>query len=783
MLIKFKLIQGVGNFTKTAAGGVDLSKVAVIYGENRNGKSTICDILHSLSENDSSVLLNRKSIPNDQTKPPKVELMFRTQAGNVDAIFQNEEWQDRYPECSRIYVFDQSFIHRNVITGQKLERSNSESMTSFILGENSAALYAALAEMNSNLREERRLLSNIESQLNTHAVGNVANYISSPLPLESSEQLKLKKTEYETTKLHITATINNIDKIRQRNVLSAVGVQVNFTQVCDSINAVLATNVQIIHQSSLLSLQAHIANHVNNPAAFKGWANQGVNQVKDTCPFCGQDLAPDAQNLIASYQQAFNEEFERFNEKTRQTLNGLRQPFRIPSTRETIIQQHQANVQLCQLYVEPQITNNPSFSSLSSTLNEKYNAIISSFDALHTNSQQATDFWAPRLESKYATPYEPAEQVRFDALNHSAATYNQAVYDYSVVTEELNTIFNAYKDTLNEAQLNRQLMATTQQLNQLDLKLKRISLEPLCIQYRGKQATINGLLSSYNSKKGQLDQSQTLYLHTYFNTVNQIFRQLGSSDFEIIKAQNNRGRNVVYDLRVKFKGEEIPPDKISTVFSESDRRALALCIFLAKIASLPPEEQSKAILIMDDPVTSFDNERIELILIKLDELHRLVKQLIITTHYKGMAAKTAKKFRHCANAIRLVNGNDTCEIHSVELKDMIATDHDLAFDKIKAFVERETHEDLRTSLRPFLESEIRSRFKKPLIESGKTPLSDLSPCVEVLTTNGNIRPDIAARLSSIINSLNTPMHEIGGDPIENARSLAEQILNIVYNEL
>ncbi len=41
MLKKIKLIQGIGNFTKTTARGIDLGDVTIIYGENRNGKSTL----------------------------------------------------------------------------------------------------------------------------------------------------------------------------------------------------------------------------------------------------------------------------------------------------------------------------------------------------------------------------------------------------------------------------------------------------------------------------------------------------------------------------------------------------------------------------------------------------------------------------------------------------------------------------------------------------------------------------------------------------------------------
>lgn len=593
MLKKIKLIQGIGGFTKMIAGGIDLGDVTIIYGENRNGKSTLCDIMHSLAENDTDFILNRKSIPNNQAQPPKVELMFGTQAGNATAIFENSQWGAKNPDCSRLYVFDQSFIHRNVITGQKLERSNSESMTSFILGENNTALFIALADVNNNLREERRLLSNIEGQFTPHPVGNVSEYVNSSLPIETKEQLKASVVAHEASKQQITTTIQNTDKIKRRNILSAVGTQVNFTQVCSSINAVLASSLQNVHQDSLVSLQKHMTNHVNNSATFKGWAGQGLTQIKDDCPFCGQVLSADAQSLIAAYQQAFNSEFDKFNNETRQSLNNLRLPFSIPNTRENLIQQHQANQQVFELYIEPQITTNQALVPLTASLVQKHEAILASFDAVIVNSQQATEFWTPRLEQKFATPYEPSELVSFDVLNTTVATYNQAICDYWVVAEQINVILNAYKSSLNEVQLSSQLVAITQEQTQVNSSLKRIELEPLCVQYRQKLASVNSLDTSYKSQKQQLEQSQTVYLDTYFNLINELFRQLGSSDFEIIKEPNNRGRQIIYDLRVKFKGEEIPSDKISSVFSESDRRALALCIFLAKVISLPQWNELK----------------------------------------------------------------------------------------------------------------------------------------------------------------------------------------------
>jgi hypothetical protein len=114
----------------------------------------------------------------------------------------------------------------------------------------------------------------------------------------------------KSSKRQITTTIQNADKIKRRNVLSAVGTQVKFDQVCDSINTVLESSIQNVHQYSLISLQNHMTNHVNNSATFKGWASQGITQIKDDCPFCGQVLSADAQALITAYQQAFNAKFD-----------------------------------------------------------------------------------------------------------------------------------------------------------------------------------------------------------------------------------------------------------------------------------------------------------------------------------------------------------------------------------------------------------------------------------------------------------------------------------------
>lgn len=783
MLKRIKLVQGIGSFGQTRGSSFELAKVNVVYGENRNGKSTLCDVLHSLESNNSELILNRKAIPDDATRPPKVELQFETSTGNHVARFENRAWQVAEPDCSKLYVFDHSFIHRNVITGQKQERQNSENVTSFILGEANTALYRQLADLNESVRTERGSLANIARQLGTHGISNAQEYANSALPKQSKQQLEIQATAQKQREQQIGTTIQNADAIRARRVLASIAQQINYNPAVEKINSTLAANLQNVHQGALSALEAHISQHVNNSVSFKGWAAQGLGFVKDeSCPFCGQGLGEGEKGLITTYQQAFNTEFDNFNNGIKQALDQLRQPFLLADEKERIDQLHQANKDTIALYLEPEISANPALPDFVTSLDQQFQEVLSAYDALESNRQAATNFWFPILNQKYSVPYEPIQVIDFSALLGTVEAYNRAIYSYWQVCEQINGLLTQFKTSIETPQLRNEMSQVVQSYNATMGLIKRIDLESLCNQYREKLLQVSTAEATYNQRKEQLEQSQSTYLENYFDSVNRLFSELGSNDFEIAKVANNRGKQVVYEMRVMFKGLPIPADKVNFVFSESDRRALALCIFLAKVMSLLPEEKSKAILVFDDPVTSFDNERITLILNKLDELQREVKQLIVTTHYKGMASKAVKKFRQIAKSVRLVHTANGVDISAVDNDTMTATEHDVAFDRIKAFVDRTTNDNIITELRPFFEVEIRGRYKKQLAELGVSR-GELSVCINTLFNSGIISNALAAQLNALRDSLNTPMHEIGQDALENTRSIASQILDVVYNEL
>ncbi|MDB2635019.1 AAA family ATPase [Porticoccaceae bacterium] len=783
MFKRVKLIQGIGNFSQTRAGNIEFAPVNILYAENRSGKSTLCDILQSLSINSPDLVHNRKAIPDSANNPPKVDFQFDSNGTRHVASFDNGAWGLGLPSDSNLFVFDHSFIHRNVITGQKPERHNSENVTSFILGEENAALFKNLADLNNSLRTARSELSNLDGQFRSHDVANVPEYSNSALPSKTEEVLKTEVDQLKRQEEEAATIVLNSASIKARKTLSSVANQTKFSASAEAINEVLNQSLQNIHKDSLEVLNHHINQHVDNEGQFKAWASQGEALRKDdSCPFCGQALGQSEQALLGAYQQVFNEEFENYGKRIRQSLDGLRQPFTIPDTKEHITQYHQSNLSFLALYQEPAVLSDPSLASMKSDLEAKFQDLLVRHDALITSSNSATQYWKNIISQKYSSPYESLQNIDFSGLLSVEAEYNQAIFNYWEVVEKINSLLNQFKSSLDDPALQQKATTLAQQRGLIENQIKRIDLESLCLQYRTKHSEILQLEASYEQKKEALKNSQSVFLETYFDLVNSLFRELGSHEFEILKVPNNRGKQVVYELKVKFKGYDIPPDKVNFVFSESDRRALALCFFLAKVLSLDTEEQGKSILVLDDPVTSFDNERITLILNKFGEILPLVKQLMITTHYKGMASKAAKQFRQNAKSIKLTHGEGGIEFEEVGNDYMMATDHDLCFDRIKAFVDRATNDNISTVLRPFLEQEIRTRFKKQLSELGHGK-SDLSVCIDALRDNNVISLQLASRLSQIRSSLNSPMHDVTQDAIENTRSVAKQILEVVYDDL
>lgn len=778
MLRRIQKIEGIGSYHSARAGDTQFSKVNIIYGENRNGKSTLCDIFYSLASNNPELIKDRKAIPRPGTVGNPMKVQFQFDNAPV-CVFSNETWAPGLPVDCELHIFDHNFIHRNVISGTVNNRDNSENISNFILGEENTERFEALKAENEALAATNATLRTTKAALEASCITDAATYVASELPTESIEELNVAISASITEQESLTIQIGSVTQSKARKNLKEISTTFDITAASNEINECLATSMEEAHSDAKALVQEHME-HLKEQNGFKGWASSGLTHLDENCPFCGQELEGESLELIESYKVAFNEAFSNFIKVTKESATRLLTKQLITIDEQAIKRVHEENKEILELYPEQSVTD--LIAELIPFVDDMYEVVEVSIEQLREKHDELKSQILELLNIKIETAYNAVDAIDFSPLQSAIDSFNDAKEAYKIVIESINEKLIEFKNGLDSAALTATKATENTSQKALENKKLRHTLEEKCAIYRQLSTQAEQDKETYKNNKETLEASQEEFLDNYFDEINQLFQSLGSRNFNISRKPNNGGKKFVYDLQVSFNGTTIQRNKMNCLFSESDRRALALCIYLAKINKLSDEDKAKAILVMDDPVTSFDNERISSILNKLFDISPLIKQLFITTHYRGMAATAIKKFTNTSalKIVKVANGSDFAATTEAE---MTATEHDDAYNEITAFINNETQDNKILKLRPFLETELRHRYKDQLRNKGATLRTDFSVCIDTLKNNGIITEAVANEIHSFRTTLNPVMHELADMNIEDARNTATDMMDLIYKRM
>lgn len=243
---------------------------------------------------------------------------------------------------------------------------------------------------------------------------------------------------------------------------------------------------------------------------------------------------------------------------------------------------------------------------------------------------------------------------------------------------------------------------------------------------------------------------------------------------------DNRGYKQVQTVKVLFHDE--PIIKSSHVFSESDKRALALAVFISKIQHLPDDVKKEAIVVFDDPVTSFDENRMKSVIMKIDEISSTVAQTFVLGHHCGFAHETS---------IRCINSFQFFEIRNKHNNSgLYLLDTELAFsDKLiktciqmMRFVDGDPEEITENEMRVFIEEYLKTVFAKPYKDNLLEKIQ-FGERIDALYNLGLISSDVKDTLHRFRVNLNPESHTIKRSNIEDNRALAGEILDFLFNKV
>ena len=772
---RIKEIKNIGAFADFKSGGpLGFEKLTFIYGLNTYGKTTLTDIFQSLKQNNQHLIFDRQTIPFQGAQ--KITLTEKEQ-NETDVVFQNNEWGKNKLK-SHLEIFGSDFIYKNLFTSFNIERKNKENFTQFVLGEEGVKISIEIKDKKQELGEEKRLLKKtIPVYVKDKSVCDIERFINFPvngLNLEEiKEKLAQKISELKEEKKRLEEP-QKILKMEEPDLYKIL--EINIISQMDSINNLLKKDYSEIKDDILEKLKQHLELHFSNKDGAENWLKKGISYCKDqttgNCPFCGQKLST-VQELINIYHLYFNESYIRF---IAEIENGLSKNFR------EIENSHFAEKTKLQTILakankfKDLITDSKFQESL-----DELEQLINKLDEDKLKNEKVLILKKIKIKNnqKNKIPYKKIDPFDLDEFKESMKNYKQFLIDSQGKIKEIKIKIERFKNLYqNTEKIQEKINQLDKEVKDMEYKKARIEGDENCKKYIDFQKRVETLDKNISYLQNKLEKDQSEYLEKYFSEVNDLFKKFGSRNFSLQKKTEKRGNMTVYSLEVKFRKKNVKSEKMRSVFSDSDRRALALAVFLAKINLKEGSEKSKLIVILDDPITSFDDNRITYSINLFKDMSNKTDQMIILTHYPQFIKRFCEISQSDKVKLLKIGQNDGTSFLEDEKKEtFMLSEHEKNFNKIYRFINKSHSEDIKGNLRPFLESHLKTVFAKKIKDENINCKTLKSMIDGVFKSN----EDVKNKIHIFRESLNPDSHITTSHNEEDVRHFAREMMDYLYS--
>lgn len=778
-IARIKEIKNIGTFANFANGAsLGFEKLTFIYGLNTFGKTTLTDIFQSFKENNPKIIQARKTIPLQAGQQKAVFSVKDETESNI--IFENNNWTQN--DISKyLEIFDTDFIHKNLFTGLNIGRENKERFTQFILGEQGVKLAKEIAMKKKESGDKKRDLKI-----------KIPNFVKDEADIEIKKFLEFSIMELEKDKIENVLSQKKIElqkeqerlkepqKILQLYEPSKFELPVfTIIESLQLINILLQEDYSNIKDEVLSKFNKHLSDNFFVQDNAENWIKAGLHYCKNKknggCPFCSQPLH-NAQDLINVYDSYFDQVYNDFINRIEKELeNKTREIENATFAQKTILQTALMGVSKYKELISDEVFQ-------VKLVELRANIDLLQEEDLNTAKNEILKTVSSSHDSKSKYPYKKVDIIDFLHFKTTLLAYNQSLVSAKeIIDEVLEKIKTFKKQYVNTTTIQQSINFFIKEIGELEYKKARISQNQDCINYKKLKQKIATLEADIVTMDTQLKGDQSQYLTNYFTQINNLFKKLGSKNFTLEKETNNMGHLPVYSLKVKFHSIEISNDQLKSVLSESDRRALALAIFWAKINLKDQVEKEKTVIILDDPMTSFDDNRIKCSINLFKETIDQVSQIIILTHYPffiKIFCEITKVVQITTKYLEIKQDNTTSLLVLSDRNIFTMSDYEKVFMKIYGFINRSQPESIKTDLRPFLENLYLPTVFAKQIRDKNVDCSSLEKMINGIFSD---KENVKTKLHEFRNTLNPESHSFTTNNDEDVRNFAIEMMNYLYS--
>lgn len=683
MIKKIKKIKRVGLFNDAVGARNDLGQVTLIYADNGRGKSTLTNILRSLSSGDPAGVIDRETVGSGDH--PEVQLLFD---GNRDVKFVNGAWSESRPE---IRIFDVDFILSHVHAGTHVTPEQRKNLLDFALGERAIAVLAREASASDEQRATNADIRQIRSTIEAHAGGvPFAVFRSTPEiddAVKSIEILQARKAA--------------AGRITALKALPRPSFEAPPAFDLEHVLAVLKRTIDDHHDEAEKRVSAHVR-QVNQPTVGD-WiaAGQGFD-ASEHCPFCGQPT--DGNDLIQMYRLHFNDQYRNHlanvQDLGRQSALLLGDGF--------VDHQKKARTNVNQLLAA--WTEHIELPSLPAVADDRMSAAVRGLGDL-LGELIARKTVAP-AESVCAVGDEAAARELWDSIVETFADDAAIIASANAQIDGFLSTILAEDSQAIDAEIARYKTAATrhslpivEQFSKLDEAESRLQVATL----------------EKDEARASLDALMTSTLDRFGDAINEHLRNL-SAGFKITSIRTNyNGGTPRTDYAIELRGEEVRlgggRPTFATALSEADKRTLAFAFFAA--TTLDDANLHNQIVVIDDPISSFDRSRRWHTLTLLMRIAASAKQLVVLAHDPYCLLDLRDRLNRASHTGSIVALKITREaagfsgIGTMDLEAECESKFNANYRLVSDFADGARADQAReaaTALRPILEAHLHRRF-------------------------------------------------------------------------
>ena len=637
LILQIDQISDIGVFKHFILDGAErrqeFQRVNLVYGRNTCGKSTLCDILKDLSENRTSRIERRLTIP--EGKHQQVQLHLSGDA--ADIMLTKDGWFENILQ-NQIMVFDTEYVTDNLFDGSVLmkERRTKENFTSFILGQTGVEQAQWIATQKQQLhidKEKLKQLAPLSQQGNTEK--QIQNYVDwqvtdSRQMLEECREKKLVQLKDIEGRMAAKRQIMSGQKLSYICCTKMERLYKDILHLRD-----ILQKSYMLPSETAVRLNQYIEIHGYVSQERQQWVVQGLAYLEKSkfCPFCMQTIQKELWDIYCIFPDSA---YQDYRTEVNSEMASVRPDWAVFELSDVVLQK------------ENQIRK----------LEKQYGSALNKYiDALEIVYEN-TVFKECRLEERllqYRAMLEKCmdskRKICTIGITLDISELEKIYREYVEIADYVNGIIDKVNLTMADARAalsdgQRLKEETEKELLEIDRKLTRLDEETSCRKWQQIYEMCRERAALIKQEVYMLEKDQHIYLELYFGEINRLFQILGGKSFRIYRGDSSdRGYKKVVGVGISFCGQPITDiEKLGCMFSESDRRALALSVFIAKVMCMSQKEQRKLILVLDDPALGLDEFRSNLVITVLKELALQVEQIFVLTHHSTFAHKVHKAF-------------------------------------------------------------------------------------------------------------------------------------------